>query len=91
MTTASELVKRLTHICENAELIHTMDWKMIAVATANAASLLESQEEEIRRLREALQPFANAGSMEFQASGMVKVLLFIEDIERARSALQQKE
>jgi hypothetical protein len=48
--------------------------------TSDAAALIE-------RLAGALEPFANAGSMEIKGNGMVNVLLFIEDIERARRAL----
>ena len=42
----------------------------------------------IERLKAALEPFAKAGTMEILEHGMAKVLLFTEDIDRARRALK---
>jgi hypothetical protein len=79
VTTASELVKRLRDPFASAEPVRL-----------NAASLIESQEEEIRRLRDVLGLIASA-PMDDQSERGLLLSRLKSCVVMARSALQQKE
>lgn len=96
MTDTSEIVKRLRaplpvivkRDFNTAYGYDDWDIDRIEAERKEAADRLEALEAENKRLKEALLPFANAGTMTFMSDGLVDVKLFIADILAARSALK---
>ena len=93
MTQASEVVKRLREIAHflRSEFCNTQcdEYDKDAKATDEAASLIESQEAEIKRLREALKKIADEEPLAIGHSwGHTYVREFVGI---AREALKQKE
>jgi hypothetical protein len=67
--------------------IFSAEFETMLAAEAEAATLIETQAAEISRLRDALKPFAFQG-MSWLHGSEVRINVKIEDIERARTALE---